>query len=223
MKKKIIILLGVPGSGKGTQAKRLAEAYGYVHVSTGDLLRAMAGDPHTAGEDLEKLSRMTEGKLVHDDLIYRVAFSAIEHALTTNTGVVLDGAIRTLSQAEAFENFFKKIGVEDDVLAIEIQLSDDTIMKRLTQRRICSTCGFIVGYSKENQSVAECPKCGGHLVVRADDDPLTVKRRIQDQGNAAIQPIASYYEDRKLLVRIDGEQSPDTVTHEVQSVIEQYL
>src|SRR3989338_3440124 len=122
--KKIIILLGVPGSGKGTQAKRLCERYGYAHISTGDLLRKLEQDPRADVEDKQKLTAMRAGKLVSDDLIYKLVFREIQTSMSQGKGVVLDGAIRSVEQAKTYQTFFVEQGWDDEVLAIEIALSD---------------------------------------------------------------------------------------------------
>ena len=104
--KKIIILLGVPGSGKGTQAKKIAERYGYRHISTGELLRTLESDPSASADDKAKLAEMKGGKLVSDELIYKLAFAEIKKNVQADTGVVLDGAIRSVAQAVGYQKFF---------------------------------------------------------------------------------------------------------------------
>ena len=104
--KKIIILLGIPGSGKGTQAMRLVERYGYTHISTGDLLRGLQGKNDLDDELQEAVHTMLEGKLVKDDVVYRLGFDAIRNALDAGNGVVLDGVVRNRAQAERYQKFF---------------------------------------------------------------------------------------------------------------------
>lgn len=203
--KKIIILLGVPGSGKGTQARRLAEEYGFAHVSTGDLLRALETDENADVADKQKLADMKAGKLVADDLIYKLAFAAMNKHLNDGRGVVLDGAIRSVDQARAYDEFFAGHGLRDDVLAIELALDDETSFKRLTKRKVCNACGHIIPYSPDNELKTVCEKCGGELVVRADDDPEIIKKRITEQGNVALRPVAEYYEKTGRLRKVNGE------------------
>jgi len=211
--------MGVPGSGKGTQAKKLVEKYGYGHISTGDLLRALAKDKNANAEDKQKLEEMKAGGLVADDLIYKLAFKEIEKYLNDGKGVILDGAIRNVEQAKKYDEFFAKKNVNDEVVVIEVKLSDETSYNRLTKRKICPSCGFILPYSPENEKKLQCPDCGGELIMRQDDNPETIKKRIEEQGNTAIKPILDYYRDTGKLVSVDGEKGIEEVDEEIQGII----
>lgn len=211
--------MGVPGSGKGTQARLLAKRHNYGHISTGDLLRALDADQNADLEDKKMLADMKAGKLVPDALIYKLAFAEIEEYLNKNQGVVLDGAIRNVEQAEKFQEFFINKGVADEVMAIEIKLSDESSWNRLAKRKICPSCGFILPYSLENELKKQCPECGGGLIIRKDDNPETIKQRIAEQGNTAIKPILDYYRAIGLLVTIDGEVNIDSVDEEIERVL----
>ncbi|MDD2656074.1 MAG: nucleoside monophosphate kinase [Patescibacteria group bacterium] len=217
--KKIIILMGVPGSGKGTQARKLVQRFGFVHISTGDLLRALDADPNGDKEDKAKLAEMKAGKLVSDDLIYKLAFAEIQKNLDLHKSVILDGAIRTVTQAKKYEEFFASLNLLDEVIVIEIKLSDETSFNRLTKRKVCTACGFILPYSKENDLKVDCPECGEKLVVRSDDNPETIQKRIREQGNIAIQPILEYYREKGELFTVDGEKSIDNVDEEVVKLL----
>lgn len=217
--KKIIILMGVPGSGKGTQARLLSQRHNYGHISTGDLLRALDADLHADPEDKKLSADMKSGKLVPDKLIYKLAFKEIEKYLNNNQGVILDGAIRNVEQAKKYQEFFESKGLLSEEMVIEIKLSDETSFNRLTKRKICPNCGFILPYSPENESKTKCPECGKELMVRSDDNPQTIKKRIAEQGNVAIGPILDYYRDLGLLVMIDGEANIDRVDEEIERVL----
>ncbi len=190
--KKVIILLGVPGSGKGTQAKKLAVNFGYTHISTGDLLRALEADPAGDPADKQKLADMKAGKLVSDDLIYKLSFAAIETSLQQGKGVVLDGAIRSVAQAERYQEFFGEKHVE--AVAIEIALSDEEIMRRM-QSRIASG------------------------QARADDTPEILQKRITTQGNTALRPIAEYYNGLGMLETVDGTKTIDEVFESIVNIL----
>ncbi|MBT4071396.1 MAG: AAA family ATPase [Candidatus Magasanikbacteria bacterium] len=217
--KKIIILLGIPGSGKGTQARRLVQDFHYGQISTGDLLRALDADEDADVEDKQMLADMKSGNLVADTLIYKLAFQEIKKYLAEGTGVVLDGAIRNTAQAEAYQEFFKKQGVDLEVVTIEMTLSDETAWKRLTKRKVCDKCGYILPYSPDNEKKKLCPACDGNLVVRNDDTPEVIKKRLEEQGNSALAPIVAYYKEQGVLEQVDGEQSIDDVDNDVRKLL----
>ena len=225
--KRIIILMGVPGSGKGTQARKLVAKYNYGQISTGDLLRALEKDENADEQDKQKLADMKAGKLVSDDLIYKLVFVEMDKYLDDDQGIILDGAIRNLEQAKKYQEYFEGKGLVGEVVVIEVTLTDDTSFKRLTRRKICSSCGFILPYSPDNPSTssgqvkkAKCPECDGELIVRSDDNPETAKQRIAEQGNIAIGPILDYYKGLNTLVTVDGELSIDEVDEKIKDILE---
>ena len=178
--KKVIILIGVPGSGKGTQAKKLIDEYGYCHISTGDLLRNLEKDPQADPKEIQQLQDMKSGKLVADELIYTLAFRALDRCFAGEGRAILDGAIRTIAQAERFYTYFVERNLLDELCVVELHIPDTIIGDRI-RARVASGQG------------------------RSDDaDPEVVKNRIAEQGNTAIAPIVSFFEEKKLLRRIDG-------------------
>ena len=196
--KKVIILMGVPGSGKGTQAELLAKKFGYGHISTGNLLRKLATDPEADREDKEKLEEMKAGRLVDNELIYKLAFAEMEKFFLLNKGVILDGAIRTIEQAERFQRFFEEKGMNDDMVVIDVNISDDVSLERLMHRKETSTA------------------------MRADDNLEIMRKRIQEQGNEAIKPILYFYESLKLLRRAHGERSIEDVQESIVKILEEF-
>lgn len=219
MVKKIIILLGVPGSGKGTQARLLARDLGMVQISTGDLLRALENNPKAEAADLQKLSEMKAGRLVADDLIYKLAFAEISKNIEAGKTVVLDGAIRSVTQAKAYDEFFAQKGWDNEVVALELIMSDELSLARLTKRRVCKVCGHIMPYSPENELLTACPDCAGELVVRADDNEATIIKRIAEQGNAKLRPVADYYAETGHLIQVDGSRDIAIVDMEVRGIL----
>lgn len=217
--KKVIILMGVPGSGKGTQARKLVGRYGLAHISTGDLLRALDKNPDIAPEDKQEIVAMKQGKLVDDDFIHRIATTEINKRLAEGKVVLLDGVIRTVNQAEMFQKFFAQKNLQNEILVVEIALSDETSFNRLTRRKICPSCGFILPYSLENESKFDCPECGGKLIIREDDNPESARKRILEQGNTAIKPILDFYRSLGLLATVDGEVNIDEVDEEIEKVL----
>jgi len=217
--KKIVILMGVPGSGKGTQAKKLSAKYGYGHISTGDLLRALGADENVDPNDKQMLADMKAGKLVTDSLIYKLAFAEIEKYLNNNAGVVLDGAIRNLDQAKEYQKFFEEKEIADEVVVVEVALSDEESFNRLTKRRMCVDCGEIIPWLESTKDLTTCPKCEGEIKPRQDDNEEVIKKRIVEQGNSAIKEIMEYYEGLGIVEKIDGSKTID----EVESAIERKL
>ncbi len=219
--KKIIILLGIPGSGKGTQARLLIDRYNYGHISTGDLLRALFKRGNLDDELANALEDVKAGRLVKSEVIYRLAFEEIEKFLEQGDGVVLDGAIRTVEQAKAYQDFFVSKGLESEVVAVEMKLDDDMSFKRLTKRKQCDSCGHIIPYSLENDKKVLCEKCSGKLVARSDDTPEIITQRIKEQGNTALAPIVDYYKEIGVLVSVDASLSIPDVDKQFVAILEQ--
>lgn len=217
--KKIIIVIGPPGSGKGTQAKRIAKKYGYGHISTGDLLRKVSMSKELSQDEARALEAMKAGQLVSDEIIYKLAFAEIEKHFAIGVGVVLDGAIRSVAQAQAYQDFFEKKGYTNEVLVLDIALSDTEAFVRLTSRRICSHCGEIIP-AGTTRHYSVCPKCAGELVTRSDDNADVVKKRIEAQGNTPLLPIRNWYEDRGLLVMIDGAAPIEAVEENIENILQ---
>lgn len=213
--KKIIIFLGAPGSGKGTQARIIEEEYGYGHFSTGDLLREMAKNPNLKPEEKELLDAVTrKGQLAPDSLIFKLAFEAMDKIFAGGNGVVLDGAIRTLEQAKGYQKYFTEKKLNDEVVVVEVAIPDEESYRRLAHRRTCGQCGDIVTlHPKESQI---CSKCGGKLLTRPDDSHEIVTKRIEIQGNKAIAPIRNYYKDLGILKIVDGTKSVKEVEEEIR-------
>ena len=220
MMKKIIVMIGPPGSGKGTQAKKIAAKYNYHHLSTGDLLRALAGKSQLSAVEKEAAEQMKLGELVSDNLIYQLVFGEIEKDVAAGKGVVLDGAIRNLEQATGFQNFFKQKNLTAEVLALEITLSDKDSLDRLTKRRVCVACGEIIPWLTSTKKLKACPKCGGKLETRQDDDLKIIKERIKKQGNKALKPIINFYKDLGVLIKINGNQTIEAVENDIFKVLE---
>lgn len=218
--KKIIILVGPPGCGKGTQAKLIKNKYNFGHISTGELLREMSRKPDLSLREKVLLKGITqEGKMAPNKLIYKLAFKKAEEFLDGKQGVVFDGAIRNLLQAKAFEKFFLEKGLENEVVMIEISLTDEESFNRLTKRRICSKCKEIIPWTTLTKDDKQCSKCGGDLLIRMDDGPEIIKERIKKQGEKALRPILDYYSKLAILEKIDGMQSISDVEKEIDELL----
>lgn len=215
--RKIIIMVGPPGSGKGTQAKKIAAKYGYTHLSTGDMLRSLATKIQLSADEQEAVEKIKTGQLVSDVLIYRLVFDRIETAIAAGGGVVLDGVPRTVEQASTLQKFFEEKNFASEVVVLEIRLSDEEAFNRLATRRVCSKCGEIIPATMA--SLSACPKCSGELVVRSDDNEEIVKQRIEKQGNKALAPIVNFYSTLGILTSIDGSQPIEEVEKDIDAVL----
>ena len=208
-----IIMLGAPGAGKGTQAKQIADKYGMPHISTGDIFRANIKD----GTELGKKAKtyMDQGLLVPDELVCELVVDRILQEDCKN-GFVLDGFPRTIPQAEALTDALQKIGSSMD-FALNIDVPDENIIDRMSGRRACLNCGatyHIVNIPTKVEGV--CDRCGSPVVLRDDDKPETVKKRLEVY-HTQTQPLIDYYEKQGILKTVDGTQSMDTV---FQTIIE---
>lgn len=217
--KKILIFIGPPGSGKGTQAKILAKKNNFKHISTGDSFRALSVDKNIASDEKQALEEMKAGNLVPDWLVYRLAFKEIKKYLDKNQGVILDGAIRDQAQAREFQKFFTDNNWVNEIIAIEVALSDEESYNRLTKRRMCSKCGEIIPWLPTTKDLTTCPKCDGELVLRKDDNEEVIQKRIADQGNIALRPILDFYKNLGVLKTVDGTKSIEEVTKEIEEIL----
>jgi adenylate kinase len=214
----ILLLMGPPGAGKGTQSKRLEEAYGLVQLSTGDMLRAAVASGSDLGNKAKEI--MARGDLVPDDLIIDMISARIEQADCAK-GFILDGFPRTVPQAEALAAMLANKGLSLDHV-IELTVDDDAMVKRITGRYTCAKCGK--GYHDEFEKPAKdgvCDKCGAtEFTRRADDTEGTVRNRL-DAYHAQTAPILAYYKDQGLLNDVDGMADIDAVTAQLKGVIGQ--
>lgn len=214
----ILLLMGPPGAGKGTQSKRLEESYGLVQLSTGDMLRAAVASGSDLGNKAKAL--MERGDLVPDELIIDMISARIEQADCAK-GFILDGFPRTVPQAEALAAMLAEKGLSLDH-AIELAVDDDAMVKRITGRYTCAKCGK--GYHDEFEKPAKdgvCDKCGStEFTRRADDKEDTVRNRL-DAYHAQTAPILAYYKDQGVLSDVDGMADIDAVTAQLKGVIGQ--
>ncbi len=202
-----IIMLGAPGAGKGTQAKRIAEKYTIPHISTGDIFRANIKN----GTDLGKKAKeyMDQGLLVPDELTCDLVMDRIQQDDCKN-GFVLDGFPRTIPQAEALDEALTKIGQKMDY-AIDVDVPDENIVNRMGGRRACLSCGATY-HVEFNPTKAEgvCDACGAQTVLRDDDKPETVQKRLMVYHDQT-QPLIDYYKKQGILKSVDGTQPMEAV------------
>ena len=210
-----IIMLGAPGAGKGTQAKMIAEKCGIPHISTGDIFRANIKNGTELGAKAKEY--MDKGLLVPDELVCDLVVDRIQQA-DCEKGYILDGFPRTIPQAEALENALNAIEQKLDY-AIDIGVPDENIINRMSGRRACVGCGATYHVLFNPTKVeGKCDVCGESLILRDDDKPETVKKRL-DVYHTQTQPLIDFYTERKVLVEVDGTQSMDKVFDDIMKIL----
>lgn len=195
-----IIMLGAPGAGKGTQAKMIADKYGVPHISTGDIFRANIKNGTELGMEAKKY--MDQGLLVPDELTVRILLDRVAQDDCKN-GYILDGFPRTIPQAEVLDSELTKLGDHIDY-AINVDVPDENIVKRMSGRRACLTCGatyHIEHVPPKKEGI--CDVCGSELVLRDDDKPETVKNRL-NVYHEQTQPLIDFYTEKGVLKTVDG-------------------
>lgn len=204
-----IVLLGAPGAGKGTQAQKLVEEFGFDHISTGDLLRAAV----KAGTELGKEAKgyMDAGKLVPDSVVIGLVKERLGMPEAA-AGFILDGFPRNTSQAESLDAELAGMGVSLDA-ALLVSVEPEVIVERLSSRRTCRTCGYTGTAADET-----CPRDGGEMYQRDDDNEATVRNRL-DVYETSTSPLIDYYRGCDLLVTIDGDRDPEVVYADVKEAL----
>ncbi|KXB53771.1 adenylate kinase [Umbribacter vaginalis] len=204
-----IVLLGAPGAGKGTQAAKLVAEFGTPHISTGDMLRAAV----KAGTPLGKKAQsyMNAGELVPDEVIIGLVTERLSEP-DTQKGFILDGFPRTSAQAVALDAELSRLNRPLDA-ALLVDVKFDVIIKRLTSRRMCKECGFI-----GTDALSSCPKCGGEMYQRSDDNEQTVRNRLEVYERSTA-PLIDYYRGSDLLVTVDGDRDVELVYNDIKQLL----
>lgn len=205
------ILLGPPGAGKGTQAVKIVEKYNIPHISTGDIFRENIKNKTELGNRAK--AYMDRGELVPDELVVEIATDRLTKDDCKN-GFLLDGFPRTIFQAEKLDEFLTKRGEKIDKV-INIDVEKDALVKRITGRRVCKSCGasyHVVNIPPKKDGV--CDLCSGELIQRADDTEETVLNRI-DVYNKQTKPLVDYYGKAGVIINIDGNKDLDDVLADI--------
>ena len=211
-----VVMLGAPGAGKGTQAKMIATKYNVPHISTGDIFRANIKEGTELGKKAK--SYMDQGLLVPDELVVDLVVDRLQQE-DCKDGYILDGFPRTIPQAEALDAALSKLDTKLDV-ALDIDVADDFIVKRMGGRRACLGCGatyHIVNIPPKKEGI--CDTCGAELVLRDDDKPETVEKRLLVYHEQT-QPLIDYYKNSGILVTLDGTKDMNEVFANICSVLE---
>lgn len=206
-----IVLLGAPGAGKGTQAKMMTETYGIPQISTGDILRAAVANGTPLGLEAKKF--MDAGNLVPDSVVIGLVKDRLAER-DTAPGFILDGFPRTVAQAQALDAELASLGKAIDA-AVAVDVDPEVIVARLTSRRTCRDCGAITSVSAGES----CPKCGGELFQRDDDNEATVRNRLEVYAHSTA-PLVDYYRGKGVLHEIDGDRAVDAVFADVRAALE---
>ncbi len=210
-----IIMLGAPGAGKGTQAKQIADKYSIPHISTGDIFRANIKNGTELGKKAKQY--MDQGALVPDELTCDLVMDRIQQDDCKN-GFVLDGFPRTIPQAEALDAALEKINEKMDY-AIDVDVPDENIVNRMSGRRACLNCGatyHLVSIPPKVEGI--CDRCGSEIVLREDDKPETVQKRLKVYHEQT-QPLIDYYKNQGILKSVDGTQPMDEVFKAIVTIL----
>lgn len=210
-----IIMLGAPGAGKGTQAKQIADKYSIPHISTGDIFRANIKNGTELGKKAKQY--MDQGALVPDELTCDLVMDRIQQDDCKN-GFVLDGFPRTIPQAEALYAALGKINEKMDY-AIDVDVPDENIVNRMSGRRACLNCGatyHLISIPPKVEGI--CDRCGSEIVLREDDKPETVQKRLKVYHEQT-QPLIDYYKNQGILKSVDGTQPMDEVFKAIVTIL----
>ncbi|MGH2698749.1 MAG: adenylate kinase [Actinomycetota bacterium] len=211
-----LVILGPQGAGKGTQSVRLIEKYAIPDIATGDIFRAAMKD-----SDNELGAKVREyvdsGRLVPDDLVIEIVLERLKKDDTGN-GFLLDGYPRSRAQAEALDHFLSERGTPLDG-AIVIEVPEEVSLRRILGRRVCGQCGWTYSVDMRPKSDWTCDRCGGEVAGRMDDqEEATVRERLKNYTEQTL-PLKKYYDERDVLVRIDGTKTPDEVFSDIVTAL----
>lgn len=210
-----IIMLGAPGAGKGTQAKMIADKYGVPHISTGDIFRANIKNGTELGTEAKKY--MDQGLLVPDELTVKILLDRVADQ-DCKDGYVLDGFPRTIPQAQVLDKALAQLNETIDY-AIDVDVPDENIVKRMSGRRACLACGAT--YHMEHvppKMEGTCDRCGKELVLRDDDKPETVLNRLKVYHDQT-QPLIDFYSEKGVLRTVDGTQPMEDVFESIVKIL----
>lgn len=210
---KYIIILGPPGSGKGTQAKMLSRKHNLFYLGTGDLMRDQAKRNTEIGKKIQEVWDRGLGELISDDLVDLMVNNKINEIGNTKS-IVFDGYPRTIKQAENLKN---TLGQDANIMVVNIEVEKENLIERMNTRRVCSNCSKIF-FRPEEKGITKCDNCGGDLVQRQEDKPAVISKRI-DVYNAQTLPLLDYYKGKSEYITIDGNPAIEEVALEIEKIL----
>lgn len=213
---KVIVLMGAPGAGKGTQAQLISRRFGWPQISTGDILREMAEQDTPLGRHIKGV--LASGRLVSDEILADIIQERTQRD-DCRGGYILDGFPRTIHQAELLDRLVRERGHE--LVVINIAVAPQALVARLAARRICPRCGAVYNmHSRPPREDERCDRCGTPLRMRADDHPDAIRKRLEVYQKETA-PVIEYYRQQKKVAEIDGGRSMDEVFQDLVRVIEE--
>lgn len=207
-----VVILGAPGVGKGTQAKKIKEKYGCIHVSTGDILRNEIEHRTVLGNKVD--TYVKKGELVPDDIIIKLIKKKLKD--DSGKGFIFDGFPRNVVQAEKLDGILSNLGLHLTAVVL-VNVSNEEIIKRISRRYLCDTCGPVI--IENNNSEKKCSNCGKKVQRRKDDEPETVKHRLKVFENQT-RSLINYYKGRNLFKSIDGMGSVNDIFQRIETVLD---
>lgn len=215
-----IIITGLSGSGKGTQAQILKEKIDYEHIVMGDLLRAEALKETELGRKIHEIIHV-KGELVPDNITSRLLKNTLSE-IDKSKNILMDGYPRSMGQANYLDKIFEEIGINNyNLVVIHVKISDKEAIERLSKRRICPSCKEIYIFNGNDKQ--KCSKCNDiELIAREDDQPDKIKKRLE-WGHKDLDPVLEMYKKRGVLLNINGEQTQEKVQEEIKKNLEKYL
>lgn len=208
--RSFIIMMGPPGSGKGTQSQKLSKKLNLPHLSSGDLLRLAIANQTDLGK--QSKAYIDQGTLVPDSLVWEIVKEKLQQPECIQ-GCILDGFPRTIEQAKQLTQFFTS--VQSDYRAIVLDVSDEEIIRRIHSRYICPSCRYV--YNKE-QGFSDCPQCNVPLVQRSDDNLEIITRRLKEY-KLTTEPVVNYYAQQHKLFRITNDHSQEAILNQILNLL----
>lgn len=221
MSSQIFIFLGRAGSGKGTQAKLLQDKFGLIYLGSGELLRARSKKEDFTGQKM--IERLKTGALAPTSLIFQLWINRLEEIKSATEenfkGIIFDGSPRMLPEAKLLLEALEWYEWDKNIKVLLVDISREEAFNRLTKRRMCKNCGQLIPYVGHYKTLEKCDKCGGELETRSDDTPEAINLRL-DLFEKEVVPVIEFFEEKKMLKKINGEQSIEDVQKEILEKIE---